>query len=160
MTYPWEVEACTACRLGRPALGRGRSHLHGSGKSQHGLIYLKHGAAHLDMLLQVLGALEGLATELTLVRLEGHMDADVRGDVVTLDSGGSARVPLASEVQVVGALAADMALTDVLLEVVQPRFFLSSSATGVLHRESQGWRTSGCRSSSGKSGCPRQQKPK
>lgn len=71
--------------------------------------------SYLDVLLQVLGTLERLAAELTLVRLQGHMDPDVRGDVITLDGGGPARVPLASQVQVVGALATNMALTDVLL---------------------------------------------
>jgi hypothetical protein len=70
------------------------------------------------MLLQVLGALERLAAELTLVRLERHMDANVRGDVVTLDRSSAARVPLAGEVQVVGALAANMAFTDVLLIMI------------------------------------------
>ena len=44
------------------------------------------------------------------------MDTDVRGDVITLDRGGAARVPLAREVQIVGALATNMALTDVLLK--------------------------------------------
>lgn len=69
----------------------------------------------LDMLLQVLRPLEGLATEVTLVRLERHMDANVRGDVVAFDGGGTAGTPLTSQVQVVGALAADMTLTDVFL---------------------------------------------
>lgn len=68
------------------------------------------------MLLQVLGPLEGLAAELALVRLERNMDADMRGDVVTLHSGGPATVPVAGEVQVVGALAANMTLTDVFLK--------------------------------------------
>lgn len=69
----------------------------------------------LDMLLQILGSLEGLATEVTLVRLERDVDADVRGDVVTLDGGGAAVAPLAGQVQVVCAFAADMALADVIL---------------------------------------------
>lgn len=69
----------------------------------------------LDMLLQVLGTLEGLATELTLVRFQRNVDTDVRSDVVTLHGGGAARVPLASKAQVVGALASNVALTDVLL---------------------------------------------
>lgn len=67
------------------------------------------------MLLQVLRALERLAAELTLVRLERDVDADVRGDVVTLHGGCPAGVPLTGQVEVVGALAADMALADVLL---------------------------------------------
>ena len=70
----------------------------------------------LDMLLQVLGTLEGLAAEITLVRLQGHVNADVRSDVVALDGGGPARIPHACQVQVVGALAADMLVADVVLQ--------------------------------------------
>jgi hypothetical protein len=70
----------------------------------------------LDMLLEILGALEGLATEVTFVRLQRHVDSDVRSNVVTLDGGGSARVPSASEVQVVCALSSDMLLTDMFKE--------------------------------------------
>lgn len=69
----------------------------------------------LDMLLQILGTLESLATEVALVRLERHMDPDVRGYVVTLDGGSVASTPLASQVQVVSALASNMALADVFL---------------------------------------------
>ena len=72
----------------------------------------------LDMLLQVLGTLEGFAAEIALVRLQWDMHADVRGDVITLDSGGTAVAPLAGEVQVVGALAANMTLADVILRGV------------------------------------------
>jgi hypothetical protein len=78
---------------------------------------------YLDMLLQILRALEGLAAELALMRLERNVNADVRSDVVTLDSGGAARVPLAGEVEVVGALAANVALTDVLLELESASLF-------------------------------------
>jgi hypothetical protein len=70
----------------------------------------------LDVLLQVLRALEALAAVVALVRLEGHMHADVGGDVVALDGGGAAVVPLAGQLQVVGALATNMALTKMLLE--------------------------------------------
>jgi len=70
----------------------------------------------LDVLLQVLRTFEGLAAELTLVRLQGHMHTDVGSDVVSLDGGSAARVPLASEVEIVGALATNMALTDVLIK--------------------------------------------
>ncbi len=52
----------------------------------------------LDMLLEILWTLETLATEFTLVRLERNVDSDMRGDVVTLNSGSTARVPLASEI--------------------------------------------------------------
>lgn len=74
----------------------------------------------LDVFLQILGPLEGLATEVALVRLQGDMHANVGGDVVTLDGGGVAVTPLASQVQVVSALAADMALADVFLLRASP----------------------------------------
>lgn len=70
----------------------------------------------LDVLLQVLGTLEGLSAEVALVRLERNVHADVRGDVIALYCCGPARVPLASQVEVVGALPADMALTDVVIK--------------------------------------------
>lgn len=70
----------------------------------------------LDVLLQVLGALEGLATEVALVRLQRNMDANMRRDVVALDSCGAARVPLAGQIQVVGALSAHMSLADMIVE--------------------------------------------
>jgi hypothetical protein len=82
----------------------------------------------LDMLLQVLGTLERLATELTLVRLQGNVNTDVRGDVISLDCSSSARVPLASQVEVVCALATNMALTNVLVEHLGSRELL---VTGV-----------------------------
>ena len=73
----------------------------------------------LDVFLEILRTLEGLATELALVWLQGNMDTDVGGDVVTLDGGGAALAPGAGQVEVVGGLAADMALADMLLELVR-----------------------------------------
>ena len=70
------------------------------------------------MLLEILGSLERLSAHVTLVRLQGHMNPDVRSDVVSLDCGGPARVPLTSQVEVVGALATNVTLTDVLLRQV------------------------------------------
>lgn len=67
------------------------------------------------MLLQILRALESLAAEVALVRLQGDVDTNVRRDVVTLYSRSTAVTPLAGQVQVVGALATDMALADVVL---------------------------------------------
>lgn len=69
----------------------------------------------LDVLLQVLGTLEGLAAEVTLVRLERDMDTDMRRDVITLDGSSPAGVPLAGQIEVVGALSAYMSLADVVL---------------------------------------------
>ena len=69
----------------------------------------------LDVFLQVLGTLEGLAAKLAFVRFQRDVDSDVRGDVIALDGGGSAAAPLTGQVEVVGRLAADMTFTDVLL---------------------------------------------
>lgn len=69
----------------------------------------------LDVLLEILRALEGLSAEVALVWLQRDMDTDVRGDVVTLHRCGAARVPLASQVEVVGALPSNVPLTDVVL---------------------------------------------
>lgn len=49
----------------------------------------------LDVLLQVLRTLEGLAAEIALVRLERDVHTNVRSDVVALDGGGTAGAPLA-----------------------------------------------------------------
>lgn len=67
------------------------------------------------MLLEILGALEGLSTKVALVWLQGNVDTNVRGDVVALNRCGTARVPLASQIEVVGALPTDVPLTDVIL---------------------------------------------
>ncbi len=69
----------------------------------------------LDMFLEILRTLEGLAAEVTFVRLQGDVDPDMRGDVVPLDGRSSALAPGAGEVQVVSRLAANMSLADVLL---------------------------------------------
>jgi len=67
------------------------------------------------MLLEILRALERLAAELALVWLQWNVDADVRCDVVALDSSGATTTPLTLEVEVVCALTADMTFTDVVL---------------------------------------------
>ena len=67
------------------------------------------------MFFEILGSLEGLATEIALVRLQGNMDADVRSDVVTLYSCGATGPPGAGQVQVIRALAAYMAFAYMVL---------------------------------------------
>jgi hypothetical protein len=67
------------------------------------------------MFLQILGTLECLSAEVTFVGLQWDMDADMRSDVVTLDSGGAAGVPSTGQVQVVSALSSHMLLTDMVL---------------------------------------------
>lgn len=77
------------------------------------------------MLLQVLRAFESLSTEVALVRLQRDVDADVRGDVVTLDSRRAAVAPLTGQVQVVGAFATDVTLTNMILEHVSLTIYAS-----------------------------------
>lgn len=116
-TYFW---AGHVCRLNPgycgPGERRGRSHRHESGtlleRRDHQLALLR---AYLDMLLQVLGALEGLSTEATLVRLEWDVDSNVGGNVVALDRASVAPLPATDEIQVVSALPSDMSLTEMLL---------------------------------------------
>ena len=69
----------------------------------------------LDMLLEILRALKALAAEIALVRLQGNVNTNMRSDVVALHRGGAARVPLACEVEVVGALATNMLLANMFL---------------------------------------------
>lgn len=69
----------------------------------------------LDMLLEILGAFERLSAEVALMRLERNVNSNVRGDVITLDGGSATRVPLACEVQVVGALPSDVLLAQMIL---------------------------------------------
>jgi len=67
------------------------------------------------VLLQILGAFEGLSAEVTFVRLQWDVDSDMGGDMITLDGGRAARVPAACEVQVVGALSPNVFFADMLL---------------------------------------------
>jgi hypothetical protein len=86
------------------------------------------------MLLEILRALEGLATEFALVWLQRNMYADVRGDVVALDGGGAALAPGAGKVEVVCGLATDMAFANVLLSILLACATNISDAS-CLHRE-------------------------
>jgi hypothetical protein len=69
-----------------------------------------------DVLLKILRAFECLSAEIALMRLQGHVNPDVRSDVVPLDCSGAAVAPLAGQVQVVGAFTANMTFTDVVLK--------------------------------------------
>jgi hypothetical protein len=88
-----------------------------NGRSEQGpQLKASKGLAYLDMLLQILRTLEALSTEVALVRLEWDVNADMRGDMVALDGRGAAHIPSAGQVQVVCALASDMALADMVIE--------------------------------------------
>lgn len=95
--------------------GEGQSHRHESGRLLDSSFSRLPVVTHLDMFLQILRTLESLSTEIAFVWLQWNMDSDVRGDMVTLHSGGAARVPTTCEIQVVCALSSDMLLTDMLL---------------------------------------------
>lgn len=69
----------------------------------------------LDMFLEVLRAFEGFATEFTFVWFQGNVDSDVRGDVIAFDRRGAAATPLTRQVEIVGALAADVSFADMFL---------------------------------------------
>lgn len=68
-----------------------------------------------DVFLQILRPLECFATEVTLVRLQRNVNSNMRGDVVALYGCGTAIGPSTSQVEVVCALAANVALTNMLL---------------------------------------------
>lgn len=69
----------------------------------------------LDMLFQVLGTFEGLAAKVAAMRLQRHMNTNVRGDVVTFNDRDVAVGPSAFQVEVVGAFATDVNLAHVIL---------------------------------------------
>jgi hypothetical protein len=75
----------------------------------------------LHVLLQILRTLECLAAEVALMRLQRNVNTNVRSNVISLDCGGAAVAPLAGQVQVVGALAANVTLTNVVLHEVSIR---------------------------------------
>ena len=69
----------------------------------------------LDMLLEILRPLEGLTTKLASMRLEWYVNTDVRGDMITLYDGDTTVTPCASQVKIVGALATNVSLADMVL---------------------------------------------
>ncbi len=69
----------------------------------------------LDMFLEILRTFEGFATEFTFVWFQGNVDSDVRSDMVAFDGGGTATTPLTGQVEVVGALAADVSFAHMFL---------------------------------------------
>jgi len=72
----------------------------------------------LYMLLEILRSLEGLATELASMRLQGDVDTDVRGDVVALYNSDTTVTPGTGQIQVISTLATNMTLTDMVLSGV------------------------------------------
>lgn len=106
----------------------------------------------LDVLLEILRALESLATEVALVRLQRNVNTDVRSDVVTLDGGGAAVAPLARQIQVVGALAPNVTFANVILgdnqQTESERFRRSAGIDVRRKRPSSARRDGACNSDS------------
>ena len=69
----------------------------------------------LDVLLEILRTLEGFAAEITLVRLQWDVNAYMRSDMIALHRRRTAVSPLACQVEVVGALTANMTLANMVL---------------------------------------------
>jgi tripartite-type tricarboxylate transporter receptor subunit TctC len=69
----------------------------------------------LHVLLEILRAFESLTAEITLMRFQRDVNANVRSNVIAFDGGGAAVTPLAGQIQIVGTLATDMALANVIL---------------------------------------------
>ena len=70
---------------------------------------------NLDVLLQILGTLEALATHVAAVGFEGHMDPDVACDVVSLDGLGVAGAPGAGQAEIVRRFPSNMFLAQMIL---------------------------------------------
>ena len=69
----------------------------------------------LDVFLEVLWTLESLAAKLATVRLQWDMHTDVGCNVVAFDDLDATGTPRALQVEVIGALATDVAFADVIL---------------------------------------------
>lgn len=78
----------------------------------------------LNMLLEVLGTLKRLATELASMRLQRHMDSNVRCDMIAFDNLNMAVGPRALQVEIVSALATNMFITDMILGRYQLRLLV------------------------------------
>ena len=93
----------------------------------------------LDVLLQILGPLEGLAAKLAAMGFQGNMDSDMRRDMITLDDRYGAVAPGAGQIQVIGALATDVGIAYMVLEVARMSLFpIPHGDFNVLHRVTRG----------------------
>ena len=72
----------------------------------------------LYMLLQILRPLEGLPTEIALMRFQRDMHANVRSDVVAFDCCGATVAPMTYQVEVVRALPTNVPLANVFLNII------------------------------------------
>lgn len=82
------------------------------------------------MLLQILRTFESLATELATMRFQGHMDADVRSDVIALDDLNATVGPGALQIEVVRAFAPNMFVADMVLDRFSKRPAMIARGSG------------------------------
>lgn len=68
------------------------------------------------VLLQVLRSLEHLATRGARMRLEWRVHSQVRGDVIPLGADGIAPNPVACQAEIVGALASNVVVAQMLVQ--------------------------------------------
>lgn len=71
---------------------------------------------NFGMLLQILWALEGFLANLAGMRLEWSMNSQMARDVVSFGAGRAAVFPSAGQAEVVGTLAADVVIAEVVVE--------------------------------------------
>ena len=93
----------------------------------------------LNVLLQILGPLEGLAAKFAAMGFQGNMDSNMRRDMITLDHRYGAVAPGACQIQVICALATDVGIAYVVLEVASMSVFpIPNRDFDVLHRVTRG----------------------
>lgn len=71
---------------------------------------------YLLVLFEVLGPLEAFLADLTDVRFEGGVDAKMRCNMVTLSTGSTTVLPVTGQTEVVGRLATDMVVAEMVVE--------------------------------------------
>lgn len=101
----------------------------------------------LYVLLKILGPLEGFTAELASMRLQGDMNANVRGDMVAFHDSDSAAIPITGKVEVVGTLAPNVALADVILSIVpgvSPKLGAIRRGKDYIRRAVQRWQRPRC----------------
>ena len=68
------------------------------------------------MLLQILRTFESLATELATMRLQGHMNPDMRSYVIALDDLNRTVRPRALQIEVICTFTPNMFVADMILD--------------------------------------------
>ena len=93
----------------------------------------------LDVLLQILRPLEGLAAKIAPMRLQRYMNADVRRDVVAFHNSDATGAPGTSEVKIIGTFTTDVALANMFLSSQDQLKHLGNWEFGNAHRVTRHW---------------------